>query len=225
MIAVDDIHAQLLAVTPVLVRRLDEQGVSLVESPGTYRIAYEMLEQYFQDRTTTFERSDLECCRELDVRSETVNKRFEPLETVGFITICRDGRQNEYMLNEPPAQWLDDSLPTDLPAKYSPGPNALVPTVTDDPDPGVAIGPLALPEPTPERLTTYQGEWATKAVFCFLIGPFIVYSGVSLGLWIALLLTVLGFWYASLTLSVSGVRKLQLLRSSPRMPIRSLLAR
>jgi len=225
MIAADDLYAQLLAVTPVLVRRLHDQGVSLVESPGTYRIAYEMLEQYSKNRTTTFKRSDLECCRELDVRSETVNKRFEPLETVGFLTIHRDGRQNEYILNRPLEQWRDDSLPTDLPAKYSPGPNALVPTVTDDPDPGVAIGPLALPEPTPERLTTYQSEWATKAAFCFLIGLFFIYPGVSLGLWIALLLTVIGLWYASLTVSVFSVRKLQRLMSSPQMPIRSLLAR
>ncbi len=217
MIAVDDIRSRLLEVTPVLVRRLDKQGVSLVESPGTYRIAYEMLEHYFQERTTSFKRSDLECCCELDVRSETVNKRFEPLETVGFITICRDGRQNEYILNEPPAQWRDDSLPTDLPAKYSPGPNALVPTVTDDPDPGVAIGPLTLAEPTPERLTTYQSEWATKASLCFLAGLFIVYLGVSLGLWIALLVSTIGLWYASLTLSVFSFRQLQSLRSSPRL--------
>jgi len=214
VVSADDARDELQDKAPVLVSRLDQHDVDILKNPDPYSLANRMLIQY-TDGTTTFTQSELQRGSSWGTSSETAHKRLETLETVGFITVSRNGRAHKYTIKEPVEKWLDDSPITDLPIVASSESVTPVPSATENSHPhqGGTVGPLGLPEPTPERLKTYQNRWAAISVFCFVGGLVLFRPGSHLWFWITMVLVLIGLVSGSATIATFTARQLQNLRS------------
>ena len=214
MVSADDSHEQLRDTAPVLVTRLGQHGATPFQDPDPYTIAEKMLLQY-SSGTTTFTQAELQRLIDCSGTSETLHKRLETLETIGFIIISTDGRRNTYTIKEPLELWFDDSPMTDLPVVASPNSVAPVPSATENSqsNQGVSVGPFTLPEPTPKRLIAYQNKWATGSALCFIVGLLFVSLGSRFLWWIAVAFFFVGLVCGSVTASMFTVRQLQGLRS------------
>jgi|AntDeeMetagen134_2_1112570.scaffolds.fasta_scaffold00349_3 hypothetical protein len=213
MVTADEAYRRLSTAAPQLVSRLDDYPVLPFDEPDVYTIAYHILSQYSLSGTTTFTQSDMQSQIGWTATAETARRRFEILAAVGFITIDDSGRESQYRLAEPVDRWtaLSESTKTDLPVAVSPGSVVTVQSGSDTSGrEGLWSLPMSrLPEPTPERLATYQHEWQGWTLPCFIIMVVSLNWGTDIGVLLAVLASFVGLVLYSLASATFVVRQLQ----------------
>lgn len=199
--------------TQHLFNTADDYDVLAFDEPDVYTIAYHMLSQYSSAGTTTFTQSELQSQIGWTASGETARSRFKILAAVGFITVDDSSRESQYRLAEPVDRWTatSESTATDLPVAVSPGPVVTVESVSGTTGRGGlwSLPMSRLPEPTPERLATYQHEWQGWALPCFILMVVSLNWGTDIGILLAVLASFVGLVLYSLASATFVVRQIQ----------------